>query len=122
MINGFTLDPTTGTGQSLTVTFADVKTIPNIASTSQIVVKYTATLNANAEIGLDGNTNKVTLTFSNNPNAGGENQTGTTPEDKVIVFTYQLDVTKIDGQNENTKLEGQSLNEKQCDPTEVGKS
>ncbi|MCF2653346.1 SpaA isopeptide-forming pilin-related protein, partial [Anaeromassilibacillus senegalensis] len=36
----------------------------------------------------------------------GDNNTGNTPEDKVIVFTYELDTTKVDGQNNTEKLEG----------------
>ncbi|MGM9584580.1 MAG: isopeptide-forming domain-containing fimbrial protein [Faecousia sp.] len=84
---------------SLEIKCEDLKTIEGVTLTkdSYIVVDYTATLNPNAVIGLEGNPNEVTLEFSNNPNAGGEGDTGTTPEDKVIVFTYELDVTKIDG-------------------------
>lgn len=77
-----------------------------VTKDSYIVVDYTATLNNAAVIGLEGNPNKVYLEFSNNPNEGGEGNTGTTPEDKVIVFTYELDVTKVDGQDKNKKLEG----------------
>ena len=61
-------------------------------------------MNKDAEIGLPGNPNKVYLEFSNNPNSGGEGDTGKTPEDKVIVFTYELDVTKVDGEDADTKL------------------
>lgn len=95
------------TANTMTVTFANLKTAyPALTATSKIVVKYTATLNANAEIGLDGNENKVTLTYSNNPNSGGTGDTGKTPEDKVIVFTYELDVTKVDGTDATKTLAG----------------
>lgn len=93
-------------GQTMTVTFANLKTNTAITADSKIVVKYSATLNANAEIGLDGNENKVTLTYSNNPNTGGTGDTGKTPEDKVIVFTYELDVTKVDGTDAAKTLAG----------------
>ena len=83
-------------GQELTVSCDDLKPITSLEAGSKIVVKYNATLNANAEIGLPGNPNQVYLTFSNNPNQGGEGDTGTTPVDKVIVFTYELDTTKTD--------------------------
>ena len=66
-----------------------------------IIVEYSAILNQNAVVGLDGNPNTVTLTYSNRPDQSGSgdtNNTGTTPEDKVIVFTYELDVTKEDGE------------------------
>ena len=43
------------------------------------------------------------LQFSNDPNGDG---LGRTQEDTVIVFTYELDGTKVDGANIDTKLEG----------------
>lgn len=66
-----------------------------------ILVFYDAVLNENAEIGLPGNENSAYLEFSNNPNGEG---TGQTEEDKVIVFTYELDGEKVDGEDVNTKL------------------
>lgn len=91
----------------LTISFVDVKSIVDINDNkldvdkdSTIIVKYTADLNKFADIGLDGNPNEVCLEYSNNPNYEGEGKpsqdTGNTEEDKVIVFTYELDVTKVD--------------------------
>ena len=99
-------------GQELKITFTDLKTATDaktakgaeINSDSKIVVKYNATLNGSAVIGLSGNPNEVYLTYSNNPNAGGSGNIGKTPTDKVIVFTYELDVTKIDGADSTKKL------------------
>lgn len=78
-----------------------------------VTVDYTATLNKDAVIGLDGNPNKVDLTYSNNPNKSGngdKDNTGKTPEETVVAFTYELDVTKYLGDksklandNEGTK-------------------
>lgn len=65
-----------------------------------VTVDYTATLNEDAVIGLDGNPNKVDLTYSNNPNKSGNgdnDNTGKTPEETVVAFTYELDVTKYLG-------------------------
>lgn len=68
-----------------------------------ILVEYTAVLNENAYIESDcdedknGNINEVYLSYSNNPNQGGEGEEGKTPEDKVIVFTYKLNAEKVDG-------------------------
>ena len=65
-------------------------------------------MNSGAVIGLDGQENKVDLTYSNNPNYTGDGAStpnedkGKTPEDKVIVFTYELYVTKYLG-DEHTK-------------------
>ena len=59
-------------------------------------------------VGLDGNPNEVYLEYSNKPDQSGSgdtNNTGKTPEDKVIVFTYELDTTKVDGQDNTKKLE-----------------
>ncbi len=65
---------------------------------SVITVEYTATLNDKAVMGSAGNPNVVYLEYSNNPNYndGGDNETGKTPEDKVIVFTYKVVVNKTD--------------------------
>lgn len=83
------------------VRFSNLKSVSGVISTSKIIVYYTAALNSSAVIGLDGNPNQVYLTYSNNPNTGYETNTGTTPVDAVIVFTYKLDVTKIDGDTAN---------------------
>ncbi len=93
-------------GQNLTVSCANLKAIAGLTAGSKITVQYHALLNAQAEIGLPGNPNEVYLTYSNNPNAGGTGDTGKTPTDKVIVFTYQLDTTKVDGKDATKKLSG----------------
>ena len=96
-------------GQSFTVSFTDLKTVEGVSQGKYIIVEYTATLNQNAVVGLDGNPNVVYLEYSNKPDQSGSGDTGNTgktPEDKVIVFTYELDTTKVDGQNQETKLEG----------------
>lgn len=83
------------------ITIADAKSVRdaegnaiNVAAGGEFTVEYTSTLNANAVIGAAGNSNEASLEFSNNPNVGGEGNTGKTPPDKVIVFTYQLDINK----------------------------
>ncbi len=63
---------------------------------SQIVVEYKATLNENATIGTPGNDNKVKLEFTNNPNGEQNGEKGTTPEDKVVVFTYEIKALKVE--------------------------
>ncbi len=93
--------------QKLTVTFSNLKTVAGVAADKFIIVEYSATLNGEAKIGLLGNENAVKLTFSNNPNQsgqGGDNPQGETPEDKVIVFTYQLNGTKVDATDNEKKL------------------
>lgn len=95
-------------GQNFTVSFTDLKTVSGVSQGKYIIVEYTATLNQNAVVGLDGNTNTVKLEYSNKPDQSGSGETdntGNTPEDKVIVFTYELDTTKVDGSDNNTKLQ-----------------
>lgn len=111
--------------QVITVSFEDIKEFaPN--KTDVITVEYEAILNGNANIGLPGQENKVDLEYSNNPNIeynpntsnGTEDKpsdddngtpddktddtpgTDKTPEDKVIVFTYEQDIKKIDAATE----------------------
>lgn len=92
--------------QKFAVEFADMKKVPSVTAGKFIIVEYTAKLNANAEIGRPGNPNEVYLEFSNDPNYKGETDPpiGKTPKDEVIVFTYELDTTKVDGTNETTTL------------------
>lgn len=86
--------------------YRDLKGISGIDKDTKIVVTYRAKVNSNAVIGLEGNTNKMTLTFSNNPNMNHEGDTGTTPEDKVIVFTYGLNIDKYNAAASTEKLAG----------------
>ena len=76
------------------VVFENLKDIGSVHAGSVITVEYESTLNANAVVGPTGNPNEVYLEYSNNPNAAG---TGKTTRDYVIVFTYQVDVNKVDG-------------------------
>ena len=64
-----------------------------------ITVEYTAELNSNADMTENGNTNAVNLTYSTDPNYNGvgTEPTNTTPSDTVTVFTYQLQVSKVNG-------------------------
>lgn len=81
------------------ITFENLKLIEDITKEHKIVVEYTATLNEQAVIGSQGNPNEVYLEYSNNPNHSGEGTpTGTTPKQKVIVFTYKTIVNKVDEQ------------------------
>lgn len=100
----------TVSGQEITVHTEDLKAIDGISAGKYILVEYSAVLNSNAAINNDnvadtdkGNINKVYLTYSNNPR--NESEAGKTPEDTVIVFTYEIKATKVDGET-NKGLEG----------------
>ena len=98
--DGFTVTATVNADgtTTLTVSCDDVKAL-GAGNSSVITVEYTATLNENAVLGSAGNLNKVYLEYSNNPNKSesGNNETGNTPEDKVIVFTYETIINKVGG-------------------------
>lgn len=100
-----TLNPTTTAADStFTLTINDVKSLKNVngdaitvAAGGKFTVEYESTLSDKAVIGSTGNPNEAKLQYSNNPNYTGEganSPTGETPKDKVIVFTYQLNVNK----------------------------
>ena len=91
-------------GCTFEVRFADLKDIESVHAGSEITVEYTATLNSNAIIGSAGNTNTANLEFSNNPNDEQGGETGETPDDTVIVFTYKTVIDKVDG--EQNPLDG----------------
>lgn len=104
----------------ITISFDDILAAAKAANVTvdantKVVVTYTATVNSDAIVGLDGNPNEVYLEFSNNPNADGKGETGETPKDQVVVFTYKLEVTKVDGQNATKKLQGAQFTLKNAD-------
>ena len=83
---------------------------------TQVVVDYTATLNENAVIGVEGNPNILDLDFSNNPNVDGdpsqeppkenpdepvpEYPIGETPDHQTVTYTTELKITKVNGKND----------------------
>ena len=102
-----TYDTTTNV---LTVSFADLKSAHAKGSTTEKVtinadtivrVTYQAKLDptkaASVVIGGTGNPNEVTLTYSNNPQAGG---TGTSVPSKVRDYAYKLNLEKVDQSTE----------------------
>ena len=109
--NDFTVTSTVNADgtTTLTVSCDDVKAL-GAGNSSAITVEYTAKLNENAVLGSAGNPNEVYLEYSNNPNKSetGNNETGNTPEDTVIVFTYKTIINKVD--SENKPLTGAAFN------------
>lgn len=83
-------------GATFTVDFPNLKAITDrtIDDHTKIIVRYTATINKDAEIGAPGNPNESYIIFDNDPHSDEE---GKTPKDYVFVFTWELDITKIDG-------------------------
>lgn len=85
-------------GCTFEIRFADLKTITGatVQAGSVIRVEYTSTLNQSANIGSQGNPNTMHIEFSNNPNDEQGGETGKTPDDTVIVFTYKTVINKKD--------------------------
>ena len=112
--SGFNVSPVSkdaSTGKTtFTVTFDNLKnakdkdgSVITTDSNSKIKVTFTAKLNGDAEYGNPGNVNESYLKYSNDVNGEGK---GETTHDKVVVFTYELDSTKVDANETTTKLEG----------------
>lgn len=99
-------------GNNFTVTIADVIAL-GAESNSVVSVEYEAELTASATIGPQGNPNEVYLEYSNNPNydstvPGQSEEMGKTVKDKVIVFTYKVNIDKYenDAQGNEKPLQG----------------
>lgn len=107
-----TVDPAQDTAKNselLTVKFDDLKAVKDekdapisVDKYSEVVVTYKAQLTSDASYEATGNTNTVKLVYSNNPMAEG---TGTSVEKTVTDHVFCLDVTKVDKDNPNKKLE-----------------
>ena len=82
-------------GCTFEVRFANLKDIASVEAGSVISVEYTSTLNNQAVIGSTGNKNTSHVSYTNNPNDEQAGENGKTPDDGVIVFTYQTIVNKV---------------------------
>lgn len=85
----------TATGiKTTTWTCTNLKNVANVTSESCIVISYKAKINDKATVGENaGNTNTVTLEYSNNPMT---TDYGTTVPDEVESYTYGLKLKKVD--------------------------
>lgn len=123
-------DPTDVTGatdgsKSWSLTIADLKKVADkdnpetkfdaAALGTQAItveVEYAAHLNADAEVTNESgastaNKNGVSLDYSNNPNVGGEGDTGHTPGNDVYVYSFKINNTKYANAAEpNKELSG----------------
>ena len=82
-------------GCTFEVRFANLKDIASVEAGSIISVEYTSTLDTDATVGSAGNKNTSHVTYTNNPNDEQAGENGETPDDVVIVFTYQTIVNKV---------------------------
>jgi len=70
----------------------------------EIVITYSAVVNANAVVKDRVEKNKATLTYSNDPK--DSTKTTTTPEIEEEVYSSQIVIDKVDGKNQSIKLQG----------------
>lgn len=116
--SGFTpevKDDENGAGQTLTVTFADLKTaVAGLSSSTKIFVEYTAQLDPNKAVivGSAGNENTVKLIYSNNPMSDGK---GESVPDTVRDYTYALKLVKQDHESKE-RLQGVGFTIQATDP------
>lgn len=94
------------TGHDLMISFTDLKAAAKasnvtLTKNSKVVVTYKAKLTRDAEYTATGNTNEVTLVYSNDPMSGG---TGTSTPKKVTDYVFGLDITKVEEGNAVKKL------------------
>ena len=85
----------------------------------KIVVEYDATLNelASNDTGRPGFENDIKLEYSNNPDSDGTGETGETPWDTVVCFTFRVNGLKVNDQPDERKLEGAKFrlySDKEC--------
>lgn len=122
----YTLDTTnaqrpTGTDDTavdFTVTFTNVTGLYKTSQYRKIKVVYTATANENIKVYGDslgdgkgtstGNENTAYLDYNNNPygTAAGSTNTWKTAQDSATVFTYGMQITKTDDEQQPNRLTG----------------
>ena len=96
--------------ESFIVQISDIKSIIDQLFSNgygqKVLFTYNAYMNEKAKdrSGRAGFENKVALEFSNNPDTDGTNDTGMTPWDSVVCFTYQINAVKTN--EENQSLQG----------------
>lgn len=94
------------TGHDLMISFTDLKAAAKasnvtLTKNSKVVVTYKAKLTRDAEYTANGNTNEVTLVYSNDPMSKG---IGTSTPKKVTDYVFGLDITKVEEGNTDKKL------------------
>ncbi len=97
-------------GTKIKIIFRDFIQYKEFAGAS-IIITYSATLNEKAIIGVEGNTNKVDLTYSNDPQTPGEGDepkpgdpVGKTPEETTYTYVTGIRLEKVD--TDKKPLEG----------------
>ena len=85
---------------TLTISFNDFYNLYKTRTGETITVVYTATLNKDAVIGMNPNTNKAVVEYSNDPKSNG---TGTSEPSIVDVHTFDFTIYKYYLKDQNNK-------------------
>ena len=96
--DNYTVNNTPGDGKTFTITFKQ-SYLDTITAETKLYVGYSATLNENAKVGLDGNANKSALKY------GDATNTKSTPDSETITYTWDLDILKYGNNDESRLLE-----------------
>lgn len=97
-VSNYTLNNNPGGGKTFTITFAQ-SYLDTITSATNLYVKYSATLNKDAVVGLPGNENKSALKYGDSTN------TKSTPDSETITYTWDMDILKYGDGDEKKVLE-----------------
>lgn len=92
----YTVTVSPADGHTFDVAFKN-EFIAGLAKGTQFTVYYSATLNENAKIVVDGNDNTVYLSY-------GEDSTWETAEHKTTTYTWKMDVLKFTNTDENPEF------------------
>lgn len=84
----------------ITIDFIDFLDKNKANNGKNIVITYSATVNEKAELGTEGNENKIYVEHSSNPNGGG---TSRTPDITTITYVTGIKLTKVDSDNNTLK-------------------
>ncbi len=105
MDNNYTVATSNGTdGETvLEITFTDLKKVPGAVPGAAIKVSYAATLNENAQVGTNPNTNKAALEYSNDPDNA---QHGTSEPSITKTYTFDIQIHKYANSDMKTLLPG----------------
>lgn len=94
----YTLSPTTGENETTGFMIEFTTDFLKEYKGATVKVKYSVTVNKNAVVGTDGNTNDVKLEYTRKPD---DRTTGVPGKTTPKVYTYGLVVNKIDGKEKN---------------------
>ncbi len=114
-------DATTGKTE-LRIAIKNALTVCKAHEGEEVEIKYTATVNKDAEFGDSGNKNEVVFEFTNNPDSeydgddfGPNEPHGTTPKSETTTYVTKIEILKVDDKqaelaNAVFKLAGSSKN------------